>query len=47
MGKKIKQINTDRQEIMIDVSALPAGIYNIQLYFDNGERVNNKVVVVH
>lgn len=46
-GQTIQKLQTDKQQQTIDVSRMPAGVYNVCITGSDGGRVNNKIVVVH
>jgi len=47
LGQVVYSLYTTRQEETINVSNMPAGVYNVSITDDEGSRANNKVVVLH
>jgi hypothetical protein len=46
MGQVAATARSDKQENTINVSQLPAGVYNVSVTDESGNRVNERVVVV-
>lgn len=47
MGQTIKTFQSNKLQETIDVSRLPAGLYYLSVIDEYGNRVNDKVVIVH
>ncbi len=47
MGQTLQTIYTSKQQEAINVSNIPAGVYNVCVLAADGSRVNNKVVIEH
>jgi hypothetical protein len=47
IGQTVTTKHTTKEQETINVSNLPAGVYNVSITDESGNRYNDKVVIVH